>query len=99
MTALLSVNNLSVTFQVKKHLLPVIQDVSFDLYEGETLGIVGESGCGKSVMAKALVHLLPPRCTLISGTALYHNQNLLSLREKELQSIRGKEIGMIFQDP
>lgn len=96
---LLKVRNLSVAFKLKKQLLNAVRDVSFDLNAGEILGIVGESGSGKSVTAKALVHLLPDHSTLITGEASYCGQNILTLREKELQNLRGKEIGMIFQDP
>lgn len=95
---LLSVHDLSISFQTKTHLQPAVKNISFTLSEGETLGIVGESGCGKSILAKALIRLLP-QSALVSGTVLYRNQNLLTMREKELQAIRGKEIGMIFQDP
>lgn len=96
---LLTVRNLQVTFTLKKQNLTAVRGISFDLHEGEILGIVGESGSGKSVTAKALVHLLPPHSTVISGEALYGGQNLLALSEKELRNVRGKEIGMIFQDP
>lgn len=95
---LLVVRDLSVSFQTKSLLQPVVKNVSFTLSEGETLAIVGESGSGKSVLAKALVHLLP-QSAVISGMALYREENLLNLREKSLQNIRGKEIGVIFQDP
>lgn len=97
--SLLSVRNLSVSFKLKKRLLCAVRDVSFDLNEGEILGIVGESGSGKSVTAKSLVRLLPAHSTVITGQAIYGGRNLLTLSEKELQAVRGKEIGMIFQDP
>jgi oligopeptide transport system ATP-binding protein len=96
---LLSVRNLTVAFTLKKQQLQAVRGVSFDLYQKEMLGIVGESGCGKSAMAKALIGLLPSHCTLIRGEVLYGGQNLQNLTEKQLQKVRGKEIGMIFQDP
>ncbi len=76
-----------------------VRDVSFVLYEGEKLGIVGESGCGKTMLMKSLLRLLPLHATIDSGEILMDGVNLASLSEKELQKIRGKEIGMIFQDP
>lgn len=99
MKQLLSVRHLRVSFLLNKQKLQAVRDVSFDLYEQEILGIVGESGCGKSATAKAIVRLLPPTTSLIQGEVLYNGQNLLALNERELQKIRGKEIGMIFQDP
>lgn len=73
--------------------------VNFTLNEGETLGIVGETGCGKSAVAKAIVKLFPKHTTNLKGEVLFKGRNLLLASEKELQSIRGQEIGMIFQDP
>jgi oligopeptide transport system ATP-binding protein len=96
---LLSVRDITVTFRLKKQHLSAVRGLSFDLYPKEILGIVGESGSGKSAMAKALIGLLPSHCTLIQGEVLYGGQNLLHLSEKQLQKIRGREIGMIFQDP
>ena len=95
MTELLQVTDLKVTFKT----LEAVRGVSFSIHEGEVLGIVGESGSGKSALAKALVKLHPAYYTEISGEALYQEKDLLSLSERELQSVRGKEIGMIFQDP
>lgn len=95
---LLRVNNLHVSFRLPKKLLHAVRGASFVLNEGEILGIVGESGCGKSTMAKALVKLLPSSC-MISGEVLYENSNLVELSESQLQKIRGKHIASIFQDP
>lgn len=99
MTPLLSVNNVHVSFKTRKKSIHAVRGVSFDLFENEILGIVGESGCGKSAMAKALIKLLPKYSSDISGEIFYQNHNLLHYEEKIMQSIRGKEIGMIFQDP
>jgi len=96
---LLTVEDLHVSFKVQKKLLQAVRGISFTVHEQEILGIVGESGCGKSASVKALINLLPPYSTLISGSALYRGQNLISLSDTEMQKIRGKEIGMIFQDP
>lgn len=95
---LLQVNNLHVSFSLPKKHLHAVRGASFILNEGEILGIVGESGCGKSTMAKALVKLLPSSCT-ISGEIIYENNNLVDVSEKEMQKIRGKHIASIFQDP
>jgi oligopeptide transport system ATP-binding protein len=99
MNPLLSVKDLHVAFRVQKQSLKAVRGVSFDLYEEEILGIVGESGCGKSATAKALVRLLPAHSSLISGEVIYKGENLLSFDDRKMQKIRGKEIGMIFQDP
>jgi len=76
-----------------------VSGIDFELRQGEILGIVGESGCGKSAMAKALVKLLPSYGVELKGEVLFENKNLLTCSEKELLSIRGKEIGFVFQDP
>lgn len=76
-----------------------VRGVSFTLNDGEKLGIVGESGCGKTVLMKSILQLLPSTATIESGEILYNGIDLTQLSEKQLQKIRGKEIGMIFQDP
>ncbi len=99
MNKLLQVKNLNVTFFTQRQKLHAVRDVEFDLHEGETLGIVGESGCGKSATAKALVQLIPRHHAELSGEIWYGDENLAAYSEKMMQNIRGKEIGMIFQDP
>ncbi|MBI2743322.1 MAG: ABC transporter ATP-binding protein [Chlamydiales bacterium] len=99
MKKLLEVKNLSVSFEVHKKSLHAVREISFFLNEGERLGIVGESGCGKSATAKALIQLLPSHYSKVGGEVWFDGKNLLSYSERELQKIRGKEIGMIFQDP
>ena len=96
MKPLIKVKNLRVA--LSSH-TPIVRDVSFTLYEGEKLGIVGESGCGKTLLMKSLLRLLPSNINIEAGEILYQSTNLCHLSEKELQKIRGKEIGMIFQDP
>jgi oligopeptide transport system ATP-binding protein len=96
---MMHVNHLNVTFKSHGKKLRAVRDVSFSIQDGETVGIVGESGCGKSVTAKALVQLLPRHLTTVEGTIAYNGKNLLDLSEKQMQRVRGKEIGMIFQDP
>lgn len=95
---MIEVKNLFVTFKTKRHAIRAVRDLSFTIAEGETVGIVGESGCGKSTVAKSLLKLLPASCQL-EGEILFQGQNLVELSEKQMQKVRGKEIGMIFQDP
>lgn len=100
MNPLLSVKHLKVSFRHAFKTVDAVRDVSFDVYPGDTIGIVGESGCGKSVMVKALLNLFSsPSAKIEGGEVFYEHQDLLSLSERELRKIRGKEIGMIFQDP
>ena len=77
-----------------------MNDVSFDVSEGETLGLAGESGCGKSVTALSIMRLIPsPPGVIESGEVLFQGQNLLQMPDKDMQGIRGPGIGMIFQEP
>ncbi|NGX59995.1 MAG: Oligopeptide transport ATP-binding protein OppD [Chlamydiae bacterium] len=96
---LLDVHDLHVTFKVQKKHVQAVQGISFSVYPQEILGIVGESGCGKSATAKALIKLLPSHSAYISGKVLFQGDNLLQYSESQLQKVRGKDIGMIFQDP
>ncbi|MCB1075347.1 MAG: ABC transporter ATP-binding protein [Simkania sp.] len=97
---LLKVKNLSTSFSTLSKKVKAVQDVSFELDEGMSLGIVGESGCGKSVMARSLTRLLPSITARVDGGNVYYRgKDLLLLKEQELCGVRGKEIGMIFQDP
>ena len=99
MKKLLDVRNLNVKFRTLGGMLHAVRGIDFYILEGETLGIVGESGCGKSATAKALIQLNPRYTTEFTGEILYRDENLLSFSERKMQSVRGKEIGMIFQDP
>ncbi|MCI0382519.1 MAG: ABC transporter ATP-binding protein [Chlamydiae bacterium] len=96
---LLEIQNLSLSFKMEKQYLSAIRDISFSLYPGEILGIVGESGCGKTALARAILKLFPPHSTSVNGKIFYKDENLLEFSEKQMRAIRGKEIGMIFQDP
>jgi peptide/nickel transport system ATP-binding protein len=96
---LLKVENLQVVFNTRRGILKAVNDVSFTLKKGEIAGLVGESGCGKSVTALSIVRLLPPTARIISGQILFKGRNLLELTNEEIRRIRGKEIAMIFQDP
>ena len=95
----LSVQNLVINFKTDNGILKAVRDVSFDLYEGETLCIVGESGSGKSVTSKAIMGILANNAIIENGSILYRGENLLEISEDEFYKIRGHRIGMIFQDP
>src|SRR3569832_518434 len=77
----------------------VIKNITFSLHDGEKIGIVGESGSGKTLLMRSLIGLLPSSISITAGTIKYGDHLLSSMQEKELQKIRGKEIGMVFQDP
>ena len=97
---LLEVKNLSTSFDTGGSRLTVLDDVSFKLFPGETLSIVGESGCGKSVTALCLMRLLPlPSGQIDQGQILFDGQDLVNLSIEQMQAIRGKRIAMIFQEP
>jgi peptide/nickel transport system ATP-binding protein len=98
-SALLSVEDLHVEFRTERGTVYAVNGVSFDLHHGQTLGIVGESGCGKSVTSLALLGLLPRAGHVSSGRALYDGRDLVQMSPRELRDIRGKDIAMIFQDP
>ena len=98
---ILDVQNLQVKFRVSKtDYLTAIEDVSFKVHRKEVLGIVGESGCGKSVTANAILRLLPPQTSQISnGKIMFQGEDLAGLSNKEMRRIRGNKISMIFQEP
>jgi len=98
--ALLSVRDLVVRFHTRDGTVYAVNGVSFDLEQGETLGLVGESGCGKSVTNLAVMRLLPaPAGRIVGGHVYFEGEDLIGLDESEMRDIRGKEIAMIFQDP
>jgi oligopeptide/dipeptide ABC transporter ATP-binding protein len=96
---LLSVEDLSVEFWTRRGTIHAVNGVSFDVAPGETLAIVGESGCGKSVTSLALLGILPRAGRVVSGTAMFEGRDLLQLRDAALRKIRGRDVAMIFQDP
>jgi oligopeptide/dipeptide ABC transporter ATP-binding protein len=96
---LLRVEQLTAGFDAGGRLLPAVRDVTFTISHGETLGIVGESGCGKTVTALSIVRLLPPPGVIASGRIVFDGRNLLSLDEEGIRSVRGAGIGFIFQEP
>ncbi|MDF2669559.1 MAG: peptide transporter ATP-binding protein [Paenibacillus sp.] len=100
MEKILDVQDLRVSFRVHGGEVQAVRGVSFHVNKGEAVGIVGESGCGKSVTAQTIMRLIPsPPSMIKGGTIGFMGQDLLKKTEKQMQSIRGKEIGMIFQDP
>lgn len=97
---LLDVQGLETQFKTSDGVVHAVNGVSFNLAEGETLGIVGESGCGKSVTMLSLLRLIPsPPGEITAGKAIFFNQDLLKLSNEEIRYIRGAQISMIFQDP
>jgi len=98
---LLEVNQLTVGFHTDRGDVTAIEDISFQLMPGEILGIVGESGCGKSVTTKSIMQLLPKYNSFVSDESeiLFEGQNLCRLNEREMRAIRGNRIAMIFQEP
>lgn len=97
--ALLEVKNLGVEFPMRRAVLKALQNVSFELNEGERLGIVGESGAGKSVAAFSIINLLSKPGRISSGEILFEGKNLARLSADAVRAIRGDRISMIFQDP
>ena len=100
MTALLSVKNLTVEFTTRDGIAPVIDDLSIDLAPGETLSLVGESGCGKSMTALAIMGLIPsPPGRVAGGSISLAGENLLQASDTRLRAVRGNDISMVFQEP
>ena len=97
---ILEVEDLSVEFVLREGVLPAVRNVSLTLSPGETLGIVGESGCGKSITALSILRLVPrPPARFASGRIRFGGRDLLQVSEAEIRSIRGRDISMIFQEP
>jgi peptide/nickel transport system ATP-binding protein len=97
--ALLDVRGLSLAFKTANGELPVIRDISFTITPGERVGIVGESGCGKTVTGLSLLRLLPARSVRLTGQILFEGRDLAVLSAREMRAVRGREIAMIFQEP
>lgn len=99
MEPILSVKDLSVSFQAFAGTVHAVRDVNFDLMKGETLAIVGESGSGKSVTIKAILGILAKNGHIDSGSILYQGEDMAKYKEKDFYKIRGKRISLVFQDP
>src|SRR5712692_5131083 len=100
MAALLEVKGLRTEFRTADGIVRAVNGISYSLNEGETLGIVGESGCGKSVSALSLMRLIPqPPGRIIAGEVLFEGRDLLALDDEAMRQVRGRKIAMVFQDP
>jgi oligopeptide/dipeptide ABC transporter ATP-binding protein len=98
-TPLLEVSSLHTTFNTEEGIVRAVDGVDFYVQKGEVLGIVGESGCGKSVTALSIMRLIKPPGKIVSGDIKFHGQSLLSYSEEEMRKMRGQRISMIFQQP
>lgn len=98
-TPVLDVRGLSISFRGRDGITHVTRDVSFMVAPGERVGMVGESGCGKSVTGLSLLRLLPERTAIIEGSIRFDGQDLMSMKPREIRAIRGRDISMIFQEP
>jgi oligopeptide/dipeptide ABC transporter ATP-binding protein len=97
---ILEINNLRTRFHIAEGTVYAVNGVSFSLNQGETIGVVGESGCGKSVTMLSIMGLIPiPPGDIASGEALFRGRDLLKITDSEMEQIRGKDIAMVFQDP
>lgn len=99
MSILLNVKNLVVNLKVSNGEVKAIRNISFTVNKGETLAIVGESGCGKSILCKSLIGILPKNGYIKEGSILFNKEDLSKFSQREFEKIRGKKIAMVFQDP
>jgi oligopeptide/dipeptide ABC transporter ATP-binding protein len=99
MSHLLEVNNLQTQFPTRAGLVKAVNDVSFHINEGELLGLVGESGCGKSITALSVMRLIAPPGRIVGGEIKFKGEELLKASDERMREIRGNDIAMIFQDP
>jgi peptide/nickel transport system ATP-binding protein/oligopeptide transport system ATP-binding protein len=97
--SILEVRDLAISYRRGGRRLPVVNGLSFEVQPGEIFGLVGESGSGKSTVIRSLIRLLPANASLGGGTVSFGGRDLLGLGESEMRKVRGREIGMIFQDP
>jgi oligopeptide/dipeptide ABC transporter ATP-binding protein len=99
MNKLLEVKDLKTYFDLKHSVVKSVDGVSFDIYEGETFGLVGESGCGKSQTCRSILKLIKKPGKIVGGQILYRGKDIIKMNQHEMQKIRGKEISIIFQEP
>ncbi len=98
--AFLSVRDLKVIYTARKKIVHAVNDVSFDMKKGETLGLVGETGAGKTTIAKSILRILPhPPAKVLGGEIMLEGRDLMKVPEKEMLKIRGEKVAMVFQDP
>src|SRR5262249_53218468 len=96
--SVLEIQNLNITYRTRRGMARAVRDLSLTINEGETFGLVGESGCGKSTVALAIMRYLPPK-TQAEGSIRFQNQELMSATPQQLESIRGNRVAMVYQDP
>lgn len=96
---LLEVKDLKTYFYTEEGVVPSVDGLSFDLHKNETLAIVGESGCGKSVTSLSILRLIANPGKIVTGSIKYNGEDLVKKSEREMMKIRGKDISMIFQEP
>ncbi len=99
MTSLLEIQGLEVVYHTQEGQLKALHDVSFQVHPGEIVGIVGESGCGKSTVASSVLRLLPPNGEITAGKMRFQDRDLRALSTEQLRKMRGRDMAMIFQDP
>ncbi|GAF85791.1 unnamed protein product, partial [marine sediment metagenome] len=98
-TPVLRVENLAISYKMRKGEVSAVRDVSFEIYRGEALGLVGESGCGKSTVAFGIVNFLDRNGRILNGSILFQGRELRGRSEEELRRLRGNQISMVYQDP
>ena len=97
---LLQVKDLKTNFYTEEGVVQAVAGVSYDIQPGEIVGLVGESGCGKTVSALSILRLIPnPPGKIVSGEIIFDGEDVIKMDEEEVRHIRGNKIGMIFQDP
>src|SRR3569623_1512608 len=96
----LSISDLNIVFDTGRGQIRPVRDVSFSIFPGQTVALVGESGCGKSVTSLSILRLIPePPGKILGGQILFDGCDLLQLRDDQMRAVRGKDIAMIFQEP
>ena len=96
---LLEIKNLKVRYVVGKEVSEAVNGITLTLHKGETLGLVGETGAGKTTTALSILNMLPQYVSRAEGEILFHGRDVLKMKNRELRKLRGKQISMVFQDP
>src|ERR1700685_827933 len=99
MAALIEIEDLKTRIPLRSGVVHAVDGLTFDVQEGETVGIVGESGCGKTMAAMSIMRLLPARAYIADGEIRFGGKDLVKLSDAEIRKVRGNDIGMVFQDP